>query len=83
LLKELQFNAGNLKPVAKSIKCKNPEIRVTVAADNDTHTEGNPGLTKGRKAAGAVGVDLIYPDFSGLSQTGTDFNDYVVAGGVL
>lgn len=76
------FNAGNLKSVALSIRKKHPGIKITLAADNDVNTEGNPGLTKARAAAVAVGGDVIYPVFD-LGQEGTDYNDWVNAGGEL
>ena len=77
------FNAGNLKTVATAIALKYPQIKITIAADNDTETEGNPGLTKGRGAAASIGADLIYPRFDNEDFNGSDFNDYVLAGGVL
>ncbi len=48
------FNAGNLKPVAKILRAKFPDAHITVCADNDTKTEGNPGLTKATEAAAAI-----------------------------
>ena len=77
------FSVGNLKPVAIAIRKKYPKIKITIAADNDTKTEGNPGLAKGREAAASIGADLIYPDFNDIDGEGSDFNDYVNAGGVL
>ncbi len=77
------FTAGNLKHVAKTVRDRYPDIRITIAADNDVGTPGNPGLTKGREAATAVDGYLTYPDFADLEIKGTDFNDYVNAGGVL
>lgn len=77
------FNAGNLLPVAQSIRAACPDIAITIAADNDHATEGNPGLTKGREAAAAVGGELVYPVFDDEPFTGTDFNDYLNAGGLL
>ncbi len=77
------FNAGNLDPVARDIREKYPDAEITLAADNDVHTERNAGLTKAREAAKAVHGDIIYPVFSDLDRDGTDFNDYVIAGGVL
>lgn len=77
------FHAGNLQSVAISIRKKYPSIKITVAADNDTATPGNPGLTKGRAAAAAVDGDIIYPDFSDEDFTGTDYNDYLTQGGEL
>lgn len=75
------FNAKNLKPVAKAIAQKYPLADIIIAADNDK-SEGNPGLTSGREAASAVGAKIIYPTFDDLGD-GSDFNDYVNAGGVL
>lgn len=77
------FNAGNLEPVTKIIRGKYPSVKITIAADNDVHTDGNPGLTKARKAALAVDGDIIYPNFSDIDGDGTDFNDYINAGGAL
>lgn len=77
------FNAGNLKSVALAIRKKHPDIRIIIAADNDVNTEGNPGLTKGRKSAAAVGGHVLFPDFSDEPFSGSDFNDYITNGGLL
>lgn len=66
------FNAGNLVPVARALREKFPEFRFIVCADNDSETEGNPGVTKGTEAAEAIGAYLAVPEFDG---EGTDFND--------
>ncbi|MCK6419024.1 MAG: toprim domain-containing protein [Alphaproteobacteria bacterium] len=63
------FDAGNLEPVARSLRGKFPEIEITLCADNDAHTPGNPGLTKARQAAAACGALLAVPPCPG------DFND--------
>jgi putative DNA primase/helicase len=77
------FNAGNLKQVALVIRKKHPGIKITIAADNDINTKGNPGLTKGRAVAASVGGYVIYPDFSDEDFEGTDYNDYLTQGGRL
>ncbi len=77
------FNAGNLKKAALTIRKQHPDIQITIAADNDINTEGNPGLTKGLEAAAAVGGDVLYPDFSDEPVDGTDWNDYLTQGGAL
>jgi len=77
------FNSGNLLPVAKILKAKNPEYDFVIAADNDIHTEGNPGLNKAREAAMSIAAGLIYPNFSDEHFTGTDFNDYLSQGGEM
>jgi len=77
------FSAHNLSRVARVMKKSFNSAEITIACDNDFETVGNPGLTKGRQAAAAVSARLIYPDFSDVAGTGTDFNDYRNAGGVL
>jgi putative DNA primase/helicase len=49
------FDAGNLIHVAKAMRRKFPEAKIIICADNDTVTPGNPGLTRAREAAAAVG----------------------------
>ena len=68
------FDAGNLMAVAQAIRAKFPHIKITLCADNDTETFGNPGLTKAREAAAAVGARLAIPPCHG------DFNDYYTGG---
>ncbi|MCB9973559.1 MAG: toprim domain-containing protein [Rhodospirillales bacterium] len=63
------FDAGNLMAVALAIRAKFPTIDIILCADNDTETDGNPGLTKAREAAAAVNGLLAVPTVPG------DFND--------
>lgn len=69
------FDAGNLDPVARCLRAKFPGIKITIAADNDTGTSSNPGLTKATAAARAVGGYVAIPP-DGYN----DFNDVAVAG---
>lgn len=70
------FNAGNLKAVAQAMRERFPTRPLIVCADDDAGTEGNPGLTKAREAAQAVGGLLALPDFGPQRPAGaTDFND--------
>lgn len=71
------FNAGNLQAVAVALRAKYPALPITLAADDDWKTEGNPGLTVARKAAYLVGGKVAVPDFTGLQRgpRDTDFND--------
>jgi len=70
------FNAGNLLAVAKSLRAEHPDIKIILCADDDASTPGNPGLTKARQAAQAVGGFLAIPDFGDdRPEKVTDFND--------
>lgn len=61
------FNAGNLGPVAKAMREKFPDLPLILCADDDSRTEGNPGLTKASEAARLVGGLLAIPDFGRAS----------------
>ena len=66
------FNCGNLEAVARIAKKLHTDSEIVIAADNDHKTAGNPGVTKGDKAAIAIGGRLVYP----ITQEGiSDFND--------
>lgn len=70
------FNAGNLEAVALDLHTQYPEVKIVIAADDDYQTEGNPGMTKARFAAAAVGAYLAAPDFgANRPAKATDFND--------
>ncbi len=77
------FNAGNLEAVAKALRAKYHDLKLILCADDDTKTEGNPGLTKATEAAQAVGGLLAVPDFGDTRPDGaTDFNDLAQAQGL-
>lgn len=63
------FNAGQLKPVAEHIRNKHPDAKITIAADDDRKTEGNPGIKAATDASQAVRGYLATPGTDG------DFND--------
>jgi len=70
------FNAGNLEAVALAMLSKFPALRLMVAADDDHQTPGNPGMTKAKAAALAVGALVAVPVFPGdRPDKATDFND--------
>jgi len=72
------FNTGNLKAVGQALRIKYPETRLVFCADDDAETAGNPGLTKAREAALAVGGLVAVPDFGADRPTSaTDFSDLV------
>ena len=61
----IAFDAGNLGPVAVALRKKFPELKIIIAADNDTATDGNPGLTHAMDAARAIGGLVAFPTFEG------------------
>jgi putative DNA primase/helicase len=70
------FSAGNLLSVAQAARERFPDNLIVIAADDDFKTEGNPGITKAREAAQAVGGLVAVPDFGKDRPEGaTDFND--------
>ena len=77
------FDAGNLLPVAQTIRSKYPGACIVICADNDQWTEGNPGLASATKAATTVHGLLAVPTFCNTASKPTDFNDlYRLVGAV-
>ena len=73
------FTCGNLVTVARQVREKNPDKRIVILADDDYQTDGNPGVTKAREAAEAVGGIRAVPNFGENRPEGaTDFNDLLV-----
>ncbi|MBI2744607.1 MAG: PriCT-2 domain-containing protein [Burkholderiales bacterium] len=65
------FDVSNLLPVARQLRARMPEASILFLADNDTQTDGNPGVTAARKAAAEVaGLVAVPPpgDFNDLQQ---------------
>ncbi|MDC0003781.1 PriCT-2 domain-containing protein [Porticoccaceae bacterium] len=79
----LAFDAGNLRKVCEIWRRKFPERSLIVAGDDDHKTKGNPGATKGREAAEAVGAALLLPVFAGdpseRPENSSDFNDLQIS----
>lgn len=71
------FDAGNLLAVAEALRALHPVTPIVFAADDDSATEGNPGVTKAREAAVAVAGRVVIPVLDG--KPGLDFNDVHVA----
>ena len=77
------FDAGNLQPAAKALREKFPDMQLILCADDDYRTDGNPGMTKAKETAQAVGGLLAVPDFGPDRPEGaTDFNDLHQAQGL-
>lgn len=68
------MNRGNLRAVAEAARHAWPGADLIIAADNDRHTAGNPGVTDATAAAKAVGARLLVPQFAD-DEPGSDFND--------
>lgn len=68
------MNAGNLLPVAEAARNHAPSATIIIIADNDRHTEGNPGVTKALEAARMIKAAVIIPQFPD-GASGTDYND--------
>lgn len=74
------MDAGNLLPVAQSIRSKYPTAKMIIAADNDWESEINTGVNAAAVAADTVCATLCAPtiDTHGMS----DFNDIAVSQGL-
>ncbi|WP_461209465.1 AAA family ATPase [Desulfocurvus sp. DL9XJH121] len=68
------FNAGNLLAVAKLARTMYPERPIILGADDDLHTDGNPGVTKATEAAQAINGVVVVPRLPDGAE-GSDFND--------
>lgn len=68
------FDCGNMEPVARVLRAKFLTTTITICADNDTGTDGNPGLTKATAAARAIGGKVAIPP-----PPFCDFNDAAIA----
>ncbi len=71
------FDAGNLEPVAKSLREKFPEAPMLILADDDHALTPNVGLEKAHQAAKAAGAKVLSPPFTVDEKAKglTDFND--------
>lgn len=82
------FNAGNLKPVADSIREKSPGREVVVCADNDQFTNKpdgtpwNPGREKALSVAWTHNWRVAIPQFSNIEGKPSDFNDLHLKSGI-
>jgi putative DNA primase/helicase len=78
------FDAGNLQPVARTLRKLHPAALILIAGDDDKATEArtgtNPGRLKSEAAARAVRGLAVFPD--PLPEGGSDFNDLHQASGL-
>lgn len=77
------FDAGNLLPVAKTIRAKCPDFKLIIAADDDWKNDPNTGLVKAKEAALEIGGYLTVPKFlKNRGDKDTDFNDLARLSGI-
>jgi putative DNA primase/helicase len=69
------FDAGNLLPVAESLRAKHKDARIILCGDDDQWKATNAGIEKGRAAASKIGALFVSPRFHDLTTKPTDFND--------
>lgn len=62
------FDAGNLKPVVRVWRNALKHQHFVVCGDNDHKTKGNPGLTKAKAAAAAVGGEVLIPQVNAARE---------------
>lgn len=81
------FDAGNLDSVTNALKAKYPKSEITIAADDDSETKGNPGKTKAIEVANKYKCSMVLPQFPEdfpiiNGKKATDFNDLHVFSGI-
>ena len=79
------LDAGNLLPVAKTIRKKYGETQtIIIAADNDQWTEsGNTGIVCGQQAAKEIFASCLWPQFPNDDDAKRkDWNDYACLNGL-
>jgi len=71
------MNAGNLEPVALSLRARlGDTFKLIIAGDDDRKSPDNPGRAAANKAALSAGALVTYPQWpEGSPHTLTDFND--------
>ena len=75
------FDCYNLKDVAGALRRLYLRERLVFLADNDRHTQGNPGVTKAREAAQEHGGEVWFPKFKD-DEPGSDWNDLAALRGI-
>ncbi|GAB6096417.1 hypothetical protein JCM14469_26700 [Desulfatiferula olefinivorans] len=76
------FYAGNLTPVAISLREALPKAKIVIACDNDQYKDINTGVRYGTEAANAIGAKIAIPEFKSTSTNPTDFNDLHILEGL-
>ena len=74
------FDCGNLAPVARACWVRWPWAVPVLCADNDSRTEGNPGVTAATHAAGLLAAPVVIPATAAEDWAG-DWNDLAAQAG--
>lgn len=70
------ISAGNLVAIARKIRAALPDAVIIIAADDDSWTDGNPGVSHANTAAAAIGAHVVLPTWENHREVKhTDFND--------
>ncbi len=70
------MSAGNLLPVAKTVRRHYPMGNLVICGDDDRFSSRNTGRLKATEAALEVGARVCFPAFP-QGNAGTDFNDVI------
>lgn len=70
----IAFDAGNLAPVAGALHARYKTAQILIAADDDSFSEGNPGVTCASAAAMEVGGAFVVPAFADLAARQAAFD---------
>lgn len=74
------LDCGNLPKAAEWLRERYPG-RLVLAADNDRHTPGNPGMAAAFQLAEAYGIPFTAPKFE-EEEKGSDWNDFAALHGI-
>ncbi|MEO5344308.1 MAG: DUF927 domain-containing protein, partial [Gammaproteobacteria bacterium SHHR-1] len=78
------IDAGNLRPVAKALRARFPNVPILVCGDNDRKTPGNPGAIAAREATERLSqAAYVLPQFPQGADSGlSDYNDLALLAGL-
>lgn len=70
------FSSTNMQASIQTISSRFHGKEIVIAADNDSHTTNNPGITTGKMVAKELNCPVIWPEFTNDQGKVSDFNDY-------
>jgi phage/plasmid primase-like uncharacterized protein len=78
----ISFDAGNIIPVAQTLRAKYPNCMIVVCGDEDIHVDGGPNIGREAATEAAIAIDGVLAMPPILSGKKTDFNDLATAKGI-